>query len=158
MTVKPHLPRRERGAAALEFAVTLPLLIVVLMGILGFGALIRLHLVVFTAANDCSVAMSQGGYQSDASHYGGSGESFDWTSAHAAARQILDQAGLSASNSDEIPNGMLSSGDYTALCDTRVFPAAVPRMWFWDTPSIQYQAYNPAQRYRAERWDKYDGP
>ena len=76
----------------------------------------------------------------------------------AAARQILDQAGLSASNSDEIPNGMLSSGDYTALCDTRVFPAAVPRMWFWDTPSIQYQAYNPAQRYRAERWDKYDGP
>ncbi len=148
-----HRRRRERGVAALEFAIILPVFLALLLGIIMFGQLIRLHLVVFTAANDCSVAMSQGAYQTSGGPYAGSGESFDWDSAHAAARQILDQAGLSSANSDELPNSQTSPLGNTAVCDTRVFGPAVPRLWNWGAPSIQYQTFNPAQRYRAERWD-----
>jgi uncharacterized protein (UPF0333 family) len=49
----------ERGQAAVEMAVVLPVFIVILLGVIAFGRLVYTHLAVMTATNDCVTAAAQ---------------------------------------------------------------------------------------------------
>lgn len=61
--MKPRLSRSrralERGQAALELAMALPLILLFVIGIVAFGRLAYTHLAVMTSANDCATAAAQ---------------------------------------------------------------------------------------------------
>lgn len=49
----------ERGQAAVEMAVVLPVFIILLLGLIAFGRVVYTHLAVMTATNDCVTAAAQ---------------------------------------------------------------------------------------------------
>jgi len=57
--------RRERGAAAVEFALVFPMLLVLLFGIIDFGMLVNTNVIVANASRDAARTASLGGTEAD---------------------------------------------------------------------------------------------
>lgn len=57
---------RERGSAAVEFALVLPILVMILMGIIDFGMVTNAQAIAANAARDGARVASLGGSSSDA--------------------------------------------------------------------------------------------
>ncbi len=61
MTRKKSLSGRaaQRGQAAVELVLILPIIVVMIIGLLVLGRLFYVHLAVLTAANDCATSAAQ---------------------------------------------------------------------------------------------------
>lgn len=64
-TMRPHSPRRQHGAAAMEFALVLPIFLLILYGLITFGAAFYTQLAISRAVEDGARAAIQPGITDD---------------------------------------------------------------------------------------------
>ena len=140
----------ERGQAALELAVVLPLILLFLIGIVTFGRLIYTHLAVMTAANDCATVAAQATDPYDGVAQGTAAREQS-LSAFSVSQQVTT-AGLVAAASQS-SRGVSTPSNYTCQVGyplrsqfATLFPGvALPARFF----TLKYEFTLEAQPYKS---------
>ena len=134
----PKAQIAERGQAAAELALVLPIIMFIIVGILVLGRLFYIHLALITATNDCVTAASQA-MRSDAAYAQG----------NLARQQSLATFSVPQRN----PGGLGYAND--ATCQTGY--TAGKSIFFegggtWDPSifTIYYQFSLPIQPYKSD--------
>lgn len=140
----------ERGQAALELAVVLPLILMFIVGIVSFGRLVYTHLAVMTAADDCATVAAQATDPYDGVAQGTAARQQSLSSF--SVSQQVTTAGLVAS-SYQSSHGVTTPSSYTCQVGyplqvqlARLLPGVVfPSRFF----SLKYEFTLKAQPYKS---------
>jgi len=111
--------RGERGAAAVEFAIILPVLVLVLFGIFEYGLLFREKLTIASAATSAARTGATMGTRAEA----------DYAILQALEAGLYDQVDTSVLIRVEIFKAVPETGVNTGLADTYVFDSAATCKW-----------------------------
>lgn len=129
----------DSGQAALEMALLLPVLLLLLGGVMTLGPLVYAHLAVLTAANDCAVAAAQ-----TLSGEQGRFQGVAAAQATLASYHVRQDAGILVASTWERGAPVTCTVSYTV--DLSGIPLVAS---FNPDPHVEYSVTLPAQAYKS---------